>query len=199
MFKKIKSLLIAGLLVFGMCGNAFAAEYQWEHTSTVTNPVFNPPAQGGPGVPHNNYSFQNEAIKVGLYNSSKMSGYGEYAYNFQLNWDTSKFHVTKIVAYKEVNNDYSPVIVAENIDKNTNSINTTKEIGGDLLKFDIVYELADVDEDNIPDIKDNVLPGDEDVDDKIATGDANTMVMLGVGAVSAGAILVLVNRKKKDE
>ena len=43
MNKKIKSLLVAGLLVVGMSGNAFAAEeaeLPAVSTSTISNPVF---------------------------------------------------------------------------------------------------------------------------------------------------------------
>ena len=87
MNKKVKSLLVAGLLVLGMYGNAFAAT-----PIVIDNPAIETP--GYVGEPE--YAYNENGIKVLLFNISGFGGpdapdgHPDGTYDISVEWDVSK-------------------------------------------------------------------------------------------------------------
>lgn len=217
MNRKIKSLLIAGLLVVGMSGlrnDVFAAE---PLTSTIKDIVF------VEGETQKVIPIQNGYITVTINKTGDV-------YDVIVEWDKTVVDVTGITSlfesgnslFSDFNTCYDYVV---NGDKVTVTIHDVGDVPegfnsmGDLVKVDVNFKLVDTDGDGIPDIKDDTPNGDDPQDpepedpkdpepedpkpqdpsvEDPETGDASTMAFVATIALSATGLLV-VNRKKDEE
>jgi LPXTG-motif cell wall-anchored protein len=196
MFKKVKSLLIAGLLVFGMGGNAFAAEegeLPATATSTITNPKFEE------GLTQRVIELQNGNIVVTLNKDGRVL----------VKWKSEVIKVTKVnVTFKDetvaTQDIYLPGEKPEGQDCHAAQADgewfkSLIQNSGEIVKVEITFEnLTKGDKPVVPPVVPPVTPPEEEIVDP-ETGDVNTMVILGISALSAGAVLVLTNRKKDEE
>ena len=222
--KRVKSLLVTGLLVLGMAGQAFADPitpgYPDSLRSSVDNVTLNKPVQGGPQVPNKEYSFQKDNIQITVYDASGMTNHPENTYQFIIKYNANLFSVEKLsamIANGGTNNAIDINMQAEPIlDENGNVTGWEKavvylQLKDDLSNFEITYALIDDDNDGVPNAKDDDYvdpedpnnpepekPEDEVIKDP-AAGDANTIALLGGAAVGAGVLLIVLNRKKEDE
>ena len=199
MNKKVKSLLVAGLLAVGINGvkvDAFASE---QLVSTITYPKFD---ESNKKI----ISLQGGDIIVEVTKT-------EEGYKFAPKWNSNKFKVTNIIAYfddEDKNTSihtesvfqtggFEPVEGDSNIHKTKKDIDM--KISANLIKvevkFDTVYK--DNNSDGISDFKDSnpVIPEKEEVKDEKPTGDASIMPILATGIGSVVGLYVL--NKKEDE
>ena len=147
MNKKIKTLLVAGLLVVGMGGKAFAAE---PFVSKIENPQIEEGVQ-------KDISFQDGAI---LLNVNQGDG---YYYYITTNWDSTKFKVISVTTYFEdgsyiINEtqfkdgeDCATIIKEGDLYK----VNLTNDLNQKIVKVEVKYDAVDSDGDGVPDFKDD--------------------------------------------
>lgn len=192
MNKKVKSLLVAGLLVIGMNGmrvNVFAAE---PLVSTITNPKL---------VDNKKIiSLQGGSIIVEVTKTTE-------GYKFAPRWDSNKFKVTDVRAYYDdeiktsiYNASYFVDSKCYPVEKDSNVYKSDvidMKIAANLIKVEVVFVPVDKDNNGKPDFKDDkpVTP-DQSVDDP-NTGDTSIMPMVATAIVSAAGLFVL--NKKDDE
>ena len=206
--KRIKSLFVAGLLIAGMSGNAFAAELpKGPFTSYQTYPTISDKSSEA--------SFQDGAIVVDV------SIDGNYAnqdvYMYEVLWNPNKYDVTKITLilddgyeiYTDLTSEHrSPTEDSTEVEgfkvyKGQGSYKKGKIVKEIRVEYDYSANVTDTDENGKPDFKDD-NPTDPDtpnkpvkVDDP-STGDAGVAGLL-LAAVGIGTGLVVVNKGKDDE
>ena len=199
MNKKIKSLLVAGLLVVGMGGNAFAAE-EGELPVVSTSAITHPKFEDGKKV----VELQGGLIIVEM--TEKENG----EYDIVVKWKDDKIKILGVKSYYE-----NGSIDHTNYFEELYHCNTLGEEGefvfgkvlgggegfsgplGKLVKVEVTFEnLTKGDEPVVPPEEPPVTPPEEEIDDP-ETGDAGTMV--GVITVAAASLGLFVINKKKDE
>ena len=204
MSKKIKSLLIAGLLVLGMGGTAFANEIpQGPFVSYKTHPTLLDESSEA--------VFQNGAIVVDV---SKEELSEQDVFHYSLEWNSHKFKMNKLILFLEDGRT-----LTEHLDS-ASGIAQTKDVegkenfkifksqtatisGSNIVKIQVQYEYGtDTDGDGIPDFKDDepvTPPGEPEISDP-ETGDSSLITVVGTSVVTLSAVgLFLVNKKKEDE
>lgn len=193
MNKKLKSLLIAGLLVVNMGGFAFATgdggsgDVQ-QYTSTITNPKLE---EG-----QKEYKLQNGAVILQVTRTE------EGNYLVKVKWDSNKVKVVGVKThYKDGymfisetqfkdGEDCNTIIKGEDGWYQVNLSDLKKE---DLVKIEVMFEPVKNDDPVVPPAPEEP---EEEVKDDPATGDASMLATAGL-VVIAGASLVYL--KKKDE
>lgn len=192
MSKKIKSLIVAGLLVVGMGGNVFAAT-EFENNEVLLaaeQGVELPKAVLKNLVPGETYTLQDGNITVKVEENKK---YVDITIK-----DGSPVKVVKVRTngYKESNVPEGTRVFVANADT------------ADITEVEIYFELVDntdSDGDGIPDIKDDTPnpPEQPEEPQKPEIVDPETydgsMIAVGVGVVVAGGVLIVLNRKKDDD
>ena len=195
MNKKIKSLLVAGLLVVGMGGNAFAAE-ESELPSVSTSTITHPKFEDGKRV----VELQGGLIVVEM--TEKENG----EYDIVVKWKEESIKILGVKSYYENGSTDHTNYFEELYHCNTlgeeGEFVFGKVLGGGegisgplgkLVKVEVTFEnLTKGDEPVVP----PVTPPEEEIDDP-ETGDAGMMV--GVITVAAASIGLFVVNKKKDE
>jgi hypothetical protein len=195
MNKKIKSLLVAGLLVVGMGGNAFAAgesELPTTSTSTITNPKF----EDGKRV----VELQGGLIVVEM--TEKENG----EYDIVVKWKEESIKILGVKSYYENGsidhtNYFEELYHCNTLGKEGEFV-FGKVLGGGegfsgplgkLVKVEVTFEnLTKGDEPVVP----PVTPPEEEIVDP-ETGDAG--MMIGVVSVAVASLgLVVVNKKKGE-
>jgi hypothetical protein len=191
--KRIKSLLVAGLLVLGM-GFAKVDSYALEPiTSTITNPKLIENKK--------TISLQGGSIIVEVTKT-------EDGYIFKPRWDSNKFKVLDIKAHYD--DELNTVINSESyfvsskcypIEENSNVYKSDAidmKINANLIKVEVIFMPIDEDNNGIPDFKDSepVDPNPEEIKDP-ETGDTSIMPIVVTAVVSAAGLFVL--NKKDDE
>ena len=199
MSKKIKSLIVAGLLMVGMCGNVFANENNLPSVSTsiIEYPEFNDENKA-------HVSLQADGIQVNITKND------DGTYDIRVEWDSTKFNVTGLKSFFEngnlVSDDFfNPEYHCANIlkegDKCIVSLEGLGDVPeglnpmGELIKVEVTFE-------NLTKGSNPVTPGDPEEPkntEKITdpeTGDSSSMIFVTTALVSAGALLIT---KKKDE
>lgn len=207
MNKKIKSLLVAGLLVVGMSGlrnDVFAAE---PLTSTIKDIVF------VEGETQKVIPLQNGYITVTINKTGDV-------YDVIVEWDKTVVDVTGITSlfgsgnslFSDFNTCYDYVVDGDKVTVTIHDVGAVPEgfnPMGDLVKVDVNFKLVDTDGDDIPDFKDDepVAPPEEEPkpeepkDPEIVdpeTGD-KSMVVFGATVVVAGGAVYVLNRKKDED
>ena len=200
MNKRIKSLIIAGLMVIGMNGNVFANEVELPEVGTaiINNPAF----EEGVRV----ISLQDGLITV------KITENEDGTYDILTTWDSTKVNVTGLKTIYEngnlISDDYfNPEYHCANIIKEGDiykvSLEGLAEVPegfdsmGKLVRIELTYEnLTKGDEPVDPpvDPEPPVTPEEEIIDPE--TGDVSSTVFVATALLSAG---VLVFTRKKDE
>lgn len=189
MSKKVKSLLVAGLLVVGMSGNVFAAnEFNNNEVLLATEQGAElPKAVLKNLVPGETYTLQDGNITVKVEENKK------YVDITIKNGSPVKVVKVRVNGVKESNVPEGTRVFVANAD--------TADITEVEIYFDLV-DNTDSDGDGIPDIKDDTPnPPEEPQKPEITdpeTGD-KSMVVFGATVVVAGGILYLVNKKDDDE
>lgn len=204
--KRIKSLLVAGLVILGMSGNVFAAEVpKGPFTSYQTYPTILDESSEA--------VFQGGAIVVDI-TELEESTESQDVYHYSLEWNNHKFKMNKLILFLD-NGD--------KIEENLNSgsgIAQTKDVEGKqnfklfksqtavaedakIVKIQVEYDYGtDTDEDGKPDFKDDkpTVPDTPNKPEKVdpETGDAGVAGLL-LAAVGIGTGLVVVNKGKDDE
>ena len=197
MNKKIKSLLVAGLLVVGMSGNVFANESELPSVSTsaITHPKF----EDGKRV----VELQGGLIVVEM--TEKENG----EYDIVVKWKGESIKILGVKSYYE-----NGSIDHTNYFEEWYECNTLGEEGefvfgkvlgggegvsgplGELVKVEITFEnLTKGNEPVVPPEEPPVIP-EEEIDDP-ETGDASSLMVVGTAIASAIGIYTL--NKKDDE
>jgi hypothetical protein len=191
--KRIKSLLVAGLVILGM-GFAKVDSLALEPiTSTITNPKLIENKK--------TISLQGGSIIVEVTKT-------EDGYIFKPRWDSNKFKVLDIKAHYD--DELNTVINSESyfvsskcypIEENSNVYKSDAidmKINANLIKVEVVFMPIDKDNNGIPDFKDSkpVDPNPEEIKDP-ETGDTSIMPIVVTAVVSAAGLFVL--NKKDDE
>jgi hypothetical protein len=195
--KRIKSLLVAGLLIFSMGGTVFNSFALEPITSTITNPKLIDNKK--------TISLQGGSIIVEVTKT-------EDGYILEPRWDSNKFKVIDVKAYYD--DELNTVISSESyfanskchpIQENSNvhkSDAIDMKINANLIKVEVVFMPVDKDNNGIPDFKDSkpVNPNPEEPKEGIIdpeTGDASMIAVVGIAVASAASLFVL--NKKDDE
>ena len=195
MNKKVKSLLVAGLLVFSMAGSAFAAE-ESELPSVSTSTITHPKFEDGKRV----VELQGGLIVVEM--TEKENG----EYDIVVKWKEESIKILGVKSYYE-----NGSIDHTNYFEELYHCNTLGEEGefvfgkvlgggegfsgplGKLVKVEVTFEnLTKGDEPVVP----PVTPPEEEIDDP-ETGDAG--MMIGVISAAIASVGLVVINKKKDE
>ena len=200
MNKRIKSLIIAGLMVIGMNGNVFANEVELPKVGTAI--IKNPAFEEGVRV----ISLQDGLITV------KITENEDGTYDILTTWDSTKVNVTGLKTIYEngnlISDDFfNPEYHCANIIKEGDiykvSLEGLAEVPegfdsmGKLIRIEVTYEnLTKGDEPVDPpvDPEPPVTPEEEITDPE--TGDVSSMAFVATALLSAG---VLVFTRKKDE
>ena len=195
--KRIKSLLVAGLLVFSMSGAVFANEdgiIDKNGVATIQNPKFD--AEGKRVI---SQAILNGDIKVTLIKKD-----GDL-YDITISWDSTKVNVTGMKTHFKNgtidSNDYfNPEYHCADIKVNGNIHSVElKDLGGmgvtellgKLVKVEIFYEAVKGSE--------PVTPEDpEKITDEPVTGDTSIMP-IAITAVASAAGLFVLNKKDDEE
>ena len=199
MNKKVKSLLVSGLLVFSMAGSAFAAE-ESELPSVSTSTITHPKFEDGKRV----VELQGGLIVVEM--TEKENG----EYDIVVKWKEESIKILGVKSYYE-----NGSIDHTNYFEELYHCNTLGEEGefvfgkvlgggegfsgplGKLVKVEVTFEnLTKGDEPVIPPEEPPVTPPEEEIDDP-ETGDAG--MMIGVVSVALASLGLVVVNKKKDE
>ena len=206
MNKKIKSLLVAGLLVVGMSGSVFANESELPKsaTSVIENPDFG-------DFMFKTYELQDKFIVLKLTRHS--SGGDSYDdYQAHLTWDAEKFEVTHIKMFYEDGSYAERDIMLEAAEGQDCYVAVLGEdgkyrvspIGDDisgkkLVKVEVTFKNLTKDDEPVtpptPPTPDPEEP-EEDVHDP-ETGDVSMIVVAGIALTSAAGLLIA--SKKDDE
>jgi hypothetical protein len=198
MFKKVKSLLIAGLLVVGMGFakvDSFAAEVD-PLVSKITDIAFVSGEQQ-----------KVETLQQG-YITVTMNRTADGKYDIIVKWDKTILDVVKVESIFEKNTLISDLNTCYDVKYEDNNVIVTikdanigpealgSEHYGELKQVNVHFTLADSDGDGVPDFKEGtpVPPEKEEPE----TGDASIAIIAG-SVVVAGVGLYLLNRKKDDE
>lgn len=200
MNKKIKSLVVAGLLVIGMSGSVFANEVDLPKVGTAV--IENPAFEAGVRV----VSLQDGLITVTITENE------DGTYDILTTWDSTKVNVTGLKTFYEngsivsddfFNPDYHCANIIKEGDIYKVSLEGLAEVPegldsmGKLVKIEVTFEnLTKGSEPVEPpvDPEPPVVPEEEITDPE--TGDASSMVFVATALLSAGA---LVFTRKKDE
>lgn len=200
MNKKIKSLLVAGVLLVGMSGNAFANEVELPKVGTAV--IENPAFEEGKRV----VTLQDGLITVTITENE------DGTYDILTTWDSTKVNVTGLKTFYEngslVSDDFfNPEYHCANIIKEGDiykvSLEGLAEVPagfdsmGKLVKIEVTFEnLTKGSEPVEPpvDPEPPVVPEEKITDPE--TGDTSSMVFVATALLSAGA---LVFTRKKDE
>jgi LPXTG-motif cell wall-anchored protein len=192
--KRIKSLLVAGLLVLGM-GFAKVDSFALEPiTSTITNPKLIENKK--------TISLQGGSIIVEVTKT-------EDGYIFKPRWDSNKFKVLDIKAHYD--DELNTVINSESyfvsskcypIEENSNVYKSDAidmKINANLIKVEVIFMPIDEDNNGIPDFKDSkpVDPNPEEEIKDPETGDTSMIAIIGIATASAAGLVL--TRKKDDE
>lgn len=198
MNKKIKSLIVSGLLMVGMCGNVFANENNLPSVSTsiIEYPEFNDENKA-------HVSLQADGIQVNITKND------DGTYDIRVEWDSTKFNVTGLKSFFEngylVSDDFfNPEYHCANIIKEGDKCIVSLEGLGDVPGLNPMGELIKVEVtfENLTKGSNPVTPGDPEEPknpEKITdpeTGDSSSMVFVATALVSAGVLMIT---KKKDE
>jgi hypothetical protein len=196
MFKKVKSLLVAGLLVLGMGFakvDSFAAEVD-PLVSKITNIEFVEGEQQ-----------KVETLQHG-YITVTMNRAADGKYDIIVKWDKTILDVVKVESIFEKNALISDLNTCYDVKyEGNNVIVTIKDVNvvpegfdpvGELKGVNVYFTLVDSDGDGVPNFKEGtpVPPEKEEPE----TGDASIAIIAG-SVVVAGVGLYLLNRKKDDE
>ena len=200
MNKKIKSLIISGLLMVGMCGTVFANEVELPKVGTAV--IENPAFEEGKRV----VSLQDGLITVTITENE------DGTYDILTTWDSTKVNVTGLKTFYEngslVSDDFfNPEYHCANIIKEGDiykvSLEGLAEVPeefdsmGKLVKIEVTFENLTKGSDPVEppvDPEPPVVPEEEITDPE--TGDTSSMVFVATALLSAGALLIT---KKKDE
>lgn len=193
MNKKIKSLLVAGLLVVGMSGNVFAAESDLPSisTSTITQPKF----EDGKRI----VELQGGLIIVEM--TEKENG----EYDIVVKWEDESIKILGVKSYYENGsidhtNYFEELYHCNTLEGEGGFLKGTVSGGGngvsgplgELVKVEVTFEnLTKGDEPVVPPEK-----PEEGIDDP-ETGDAGMMV--GIATATLASLGLVVVNKKKDE
>jgi len=194
MNKKIKSLLVAGLLVVGMSGNVFANESELPtvSTSTISYPKF----EDGKRV----VELQGGLIVVEM--TEKENG----EYDIVVKWKEESIKILGVKSYYENGsiehtNYFEELYHCNTLGKDGEFV-FGKVLGGGqgfsgplgkLVKVEVKFEnLTKGNEPIVP----PVTPPEEDIDDP-ETGDASSLIVVGTAIASAIGVYTL--SKKDDE
>lgn len=187
MFKKIKSLLLAGVLVLAMGGNVFAAEAQ--AVSTITNPKF---VEG-----EFNKQLQEGNIVI------KATEQDGYYYYVTTEWNGEKIKIIDVklhfedgsVVYNEAlfKEDKCGVVQDKEGWKYVNLVN---DVDKKVVKIEVVFEPVKGNDPVVPPVEPE--EPEEEVKDDPQTGDSSMLLYVGTAAASIGGLYVL-TRKKEDK
>jgi LPXTG-motif cell wall-anchored protein len=194
--KRIKSVLIAGLVVLGM-GFAKVDSYALEPlVSTIEYPAFN---ESG----NKQQSLQKGAIVVDI------EDHGSYQYYTKVTYDDTKFKIKDVIVIDEKNTEYNNTAIftfskEEYLYRDEESGKMIADLpvyqmDAELFKVQVIYEPVDLDGNGIPDFKDSTGTDPEDKKEVVTdpeTGDASMIAIAGIAIASA---VGLVLTRKKDE
>lgn len=195
MNKKIKSLVVAGLLVIGMSGSVFANET--ELPTTGTSVIEYPSFEDGKRV----VELQGGMIVVEMVEKEN----GEY--EILTKWDAEGIKIIGVKSYYENgsidhSNYFQEWYDCNTLEKEGEFYKGTVAGGGNgpsgplgkLVKVEITFEnLTKDDEPVVPPVEPEIP--EEDITDP-ETGDASSMIFVATALFSAGALMI---NKKKDE
>ena len=194
MNKRIKSLLVAGLLVVGMSGSVFANELELPTTSTST--ISYPKFEDGKRV----VELQGGLIVVEM--TEKENG----EYDIVVKWKEESIKILGVKSYYENGsidhtNYFEELYHCNTLGKEGEFV-FGKVLGGgagfsgplgELVKVEVTFEnLTKGDEPVVP----PVTPPEEEIVDP-GTGDASMIVVAGIAITSAAGLLIA--SKKDDE
>ena len=200
MNKKIKSLIVSGLLMVGMCGTVFANEVELPKVGTAV--IENPAFEEGKRV----VSLQDGLITVTITENE------DGTYDILTTWDSTKVNVTGLKTFYEngsivsddfFNPDYHCANIIKEGDIYKVSLEGLAEVPegfdamGKLVKIEVTFENLTKGSDPVEppvDPEPPVVPEEEITDPE--TGDTSSMVFVATALLSAGALLIT---KKKDE
>lgn len=192
MFKKVKCLLVAGLLVLGMGGNVFADDVQ-QAVSTITNPKF---VEG-----EFNKQLQEGNIVI------KATEKDGYYYYVTTEWNGEKIKIIDVklhfedgsIVYNEAlfKEDKCGVVQDKEGWKYVNLVN---DVDKKVVKIEVVFEPVKGNDPVVPPVEPPVEPEEpeEEVKDDPQTGDSSMLLYVGTAAASIGGLYVL-TRKKEDK
>lgn len=193
MFKRVKSLIIAGLLVVGM-GFATVDSYAAETdplVSKITDIAF-----------VNGEQQKVETLQHG-YITVTMTRKANGMYDVVVKWDKTILDVVKVESIFEKNTLFSDLNTCFNVEyEGNNIIVTIKDANavpegfdsmGELRGVNVYFNLVDSDGDGVPNFKEGepTPPKKEDPE----TGDASMIVVAGIAIASAAGLLIA---SKKD-
>lgn len=203
MNKRIKSLLIAGLLVFSMSGNAFANN---SYTSVVENPKFEE------GTNQKLFELQDGNIVLNITENEDGS------YYITINWDSSKVRVISVKTYYE--NEYEVTSETQFKDGEDCStiikdgdnykVNLSDMIKSKLVKVEVKFEPVKDDEPVTPPTDPEEPPVDPEepptgeepqesvTDPEPEAGDSSLLAYVSMASVSVVGLYFL-NRKKDED
>lgn len=197
--KRIKSLLVAGLVILGMGFakvDSFAAE---PLVSAIEYSAFNE-------LGEKQQSFQKGAIVVDI------EDHGSYQYYTKVTYDDTKFKIKDVIVTDEKNTEYNNTAIftfskEEYLYRDEESGKMIADLpvcqmDAKLVKVQVIYEPVDLDGNGIPDFKDSTGtdPEDPKEEEKITdpeTGDTSIMPIVATAVISAAG-LYLVNRKNEE-
>lgn len=202
--KRIKSLFVAGLVILGMSGNAFAAELpKGPFTSYQTYPTISDKSSEA--------VFQNGAITVDVSIDDNYESQAVYMY--KVLWNPNKYDVTKITLILDDEHEISTDLTSEQRPSTKDSTEVEgfkvfedqgayekgKKVKEIRVEYNYSANVTDTDENGKPDFKDdNPIDPEKPVKVDPETGDAGVAGLL-LAAVGIGTGLVVVNKGKDDE
>ncbi len=199
MFKKIKVLLLTGVLSLCMCANAFAenSELPASGTSVIEYPDFG-------DFSFKDYSFQDGNIILTLYKDS--NGYRAnikwVAENFKVTgikmiYEDGSFSVRDIMLPGEAAEGQDCYIAVPDGDHFKVAVNDGVK-DKKLVKVEVMFKNLTKDDEPVPPVDPEEPPVEEEekVDDP-ETGDISIIPIVGIAVVSAAGLFVL--NKKDDE
>ena len=200
--KRIKSLLVAGLLVFSMSGGVFAEEISLPSTgkAVIENPKFN--AEGKRVI---SQAILNGDIKVSLVETKDENG--DYKYDIEISWNATKVNLTKVQSFyennggnidhsnyfKEKDQYYCSTLVKEG-DIHKFTVEGGGKDFGKLTRLVIYYEAV---KGSNPVTPPTEPEKPENITDEPVAGDASIMPIAVTAVLSAAGLYVVC--KKDDE
>ena len=217
--KKIKSLLVAGLVIMSMTGAVFANEgtASWRDTIKTATVITNPDLDGEVK------EIQSGFIKIKLTEEKRIvsdiidgvcQDVEKTYIQYTVEWDSSVFHILGI-NFNENNISQTFSGVTGDEWKTCSGEVELRNDGGysnilESVQLTYAVNNTDTDGDGIPDYKDDTPngdpeePGDEDPEEKDPeetydpeTGDASIMPLVATAVLSAAGLFVL-NRKDEE-
>lgn len=192
MFKKVKCLLVAGLLVLGMGGNVFADDVQ-QAVSTITNPKF---VEG-----EFNKQLQDGNIVI------KATEQDGYYYYVTTEWNGEKIKIIDVkLHFEDGSVVFNEALFKEEAcgvvqDKEGwKYVNLVNDVDKKVVKIEVVFEPVKGNDPVVPPVEPPVEPEEpeEEVKDDPQTGDSSMLLYVGTAAASIGGLYVL-TRKKEDK